>query len=139
MATTSTWISIGCATLAVGLFVDNLRLRSELGENQLQSTTAAQKQMVETKRPGKRMRKSARSVPMPGTNLEAAASPGVDIEAQIEEEVEARLNDAVNEKLDQDLDQLVEIELPIRIQYPIAAKFLKTLGFLGVKGRCHLR
>ena len=116
MATTSTWISIGCTTLAVGLFVDNLRLRAELGENQLQSTTAAQKQMVETKRSSKRMRKSARSVPMAGTNLEAAASPDVDIEAQIEEEVEARLDDAVNEKLDQDLDQLVEARVEQRME-----------------------
>lgn len=116
MATTSTWISIGCATLAVGLFVDNLRLRAELGGDQVQPITAPQKQMVETKRSGQRMRKAARSVPMTGTSLEAAASPDDDVEAQIEEEVAARLHDAVNEKLDEDLEQLVEARVEQRME-----------------------
>ena len=116
MVNTSTWISIGCATLAVGLFADNLRLRAELSENHIHSTTAAQKQMVETNRSGKRMRTSAPSVPMTEITLGAAASPDDDIEAHIEEEVEARLNDAVNEKLDQDLDQLVEARVEQRME-----------------------
>ena len=117
MATTSTWVSIGCATVALGLFVDNLRLRAELGADQ-SPATALQKRVVETQGPrtGIPMRTKARSTGVAGTDADDVTPSDGDIEAQIEEEVEARLNDAVNAKLDEDLEQLVETRVEQRME-----------------------
>jgi len=116
MAKSSTWVTIGCAAVAVGLLVDNLRLRAEIEALETQTAANTQLEMTAGKRSpsiDRTRNTTARTAPK-GTAADNARAE--EIEVEIEEEVAARLKHAVDEKIDKDLDTLVEERVERRME-----------------------
>ncbi len=116
MAVSKNWITAGVALVAVGLFVDNMRLRTELSATHESTASSsnmkdASKQAAETS-----PRQSKRSAAADQAQAANTPTPDPDeIEAQIEAEVDARLETAINERLGKGMDALVEERVEARM------------------------
>ena len=114
MAKWSTGLTIGSTALAVGLLVDNQRLRAELDTQSTNTATVAKGEVLETRRTSKR-KPSATASPQADTPSNPSAS-AEEIEVQIEEEVAIRLKQAIDEKLDQGLNEIVDERVEQRME-----------------------
>jgi len=111
---------MGSTAVAVGLLVDNLRLRGEL-ETVAASGSAGSSVAVSPKaraksRAASSSRAAVRTTAQTGRQDRTAVEPsGSAVETRIEAEVQARLGDAVEARLDQDLDAIVEERVEARM------------------------
>ena len=117
MASMTSWFAVGSAALAVGLLVDNIRLRGELDSVQAKATVTD----GQVKRVTKGKRRSSTSVAAgaltrnEATDVEADDARQEVMEARIEREVSERVEVAVEARIDQDLDELVEERVEARM------------------------
>ena len=108
---------MGVAALVTALFVDNMRLRAELGKMALPANDtpiielAAQQPSQPARRSPQRSSVGAKARSRVAPNPDDAA----EIEAQIEAEVDARLEMAVSQRLGKGMDELIEERVEARM------------------------
>jgi len=117
MTKLGTWLTIGCSAAAVGLLVDNMRLRAELDKRQADPSAEVRSERVTQGRASAPQQRAASVSSRLGGRTVAVTEVSEDvIEARIEREVSARVDEVVRSRTDGDLEALVEERVDQRME-----------------------